>query len=250
VYNHGGYGTPSFFYPLRFWFCENFNSALPLVALTLHDVEIRIYWSVNMRTTNKDYYSSDLNVSYSDPAPASSIVNFEVYSQNVYLDVEERKFMSKKTHELLITQVQKNNPSRTLVMDLVFNHPVKFLCASAGTVSTVTPDNTNALTSYQNKIIIKINGVDLGEYKYACPHYTQVPSYYHVPYSYSNSSSYFILPFCLDASRFQPTGSLNFSRIDSFKILSQSVPFTSTLYGVNYNIFKIKDGMGGLMYSN
>ena len=250
VYNHGGYGTPSFFYPLRFWFCENFNSILPIVALRYHDIEIRIYWSVNMRSTNRDYYTSDLNVAYSDPAPASSVVNFEVYTHNVYLDVEERKFMANKTHDLLITQVQKTNPPMSLVATLLFSHPVKFICATSGTVSTVTPGNTNALTSYQNKIVIQVNGVDLADYKFACPHFTQIPSYYHVPYSYSNSSSYFMLPFCLDTAKFQPTGTLNFSRLDSFKITSQSTPITSTIYGVNYNIFRIKDGMGGLMYSH
>jgi len=41
------------FYPLRFSFCENAQSALPLVALQYHDVEIRISW--NTVVAAKDY---------------------------------------------------------------------------------------------------------------------------------------------------------------------------------------------------
>jgi hypothetical protein len=95
-----------------------------------------------------------------------------------------------------------------------------------------------------------VNGTDLADYKYATPHFTQAPSYYYVPFSGSNLSSYFIVPFCLDTSKLQPTGTLNFSRLDSFRIVSQSLNITNTVYGVNYNILKIQNGMGGLMYSN
>jgi hypothetical protein len=97
---------------------------------------------------------------------------------------------------------------------------------------------------------MQINGTDLADFKYACPHFTQVPTYYHVPNASTNASSYFVLPFCLDTSKFQPTGSLNFSRLDSFRIVSQNDNITRNVYGVNYNILRIQNGMGGLMYSN
>ena len=244
ISNHGGYGTPSFFYPLRFWFCEQFSSALPLIALQYHDIELRIYWSSNL---NSPIASSSGVV---DPAPPNAIINFDLYMQNVYLDASERKLMTEKKHELLITQVQYMNPTNKKNMPLSFNHPIKFICSSAGTVSSQTASNVNALTSYQNQIIIQINGVDIGDYKYACPNFTQTPTFYHTPFSSSNSCSFFIMPFCLDTAKFQPTGTLNFSRLDSFVIVSQSQDITTTVYGVNYNILKIENGMGGLMYSN
>ena len=43
---HGGLGSQSFFYPLRFFFCESWQSSLPLVALQYHDVELKIIWSM------------------------------------------------------------------------------------------------------------------------------------------------------------------------------------------------------------
>jgi len=48
----------------------------------------------------------------------------------------------------------------------------------------------------------------------------------------------------------QPTGSLNFSRLDSARIVSETASFKDTIYAVNYNILRIENGMGGLMYSN
>lgn len=247
---HGGAGTASLFYPLRFWFCENFQSALPLVALQYHEVEIRIYWSKDMNSDVAEYLDADGNVVLTDPTPPSSIIIWDVYAQNIFLDTQERQGLTKKTHNILITQVQSMNPTNTPVMDIVFNHPVKFICATAGVLQTVTLSSVNALTSFQNQIVIQINGSDIGDYRYASPHFTQVPSYYHAPYSSENSFSFFLIPFCLETSKFQPNGSLNFSRIDSFRIVSKSKPITSVVYGVNYNILRIQNGMGGLMYSN
>ncbi len=249
---HGGYGTPSLFYPLRFWFCENFQSALPLVALQYHDVEIRIYWSKDMNSSVAGNFDTngDEVVDVRDLNPPSSIIIWDVYAQNIFLDTQERKAVSEKPHNFLITQVQSMNPTNTPIMDIVFNHPVKYICATSGFLQSATASNVNALTSYQNQLVLQINGSDIGDYRYAAPHFTQVPSYYHVPYGSDNSFSYFIVPFCLETSKFQPNGSLNFSRIDSFRIVSKSMPIKSIVYGVNYNILRVQNGMGGLMYSN
>ena len=37
-------GTSYRFYPLRFAFCENWQTAIPLISLQYHDVELRITW--------------------------------------------------------------------------------------------------------------------------------------------------------------------------------------------------------------
>ena len=241
-YNHGGFGKSSFFYPLRFWFCENTQCALPLVALQYHDVEVRIYWSTNLLSSVADP---------ADPFAPSRIVNFELYTQYIYLDDNERKYMTDKTHNMLITQVQYINPTNTKNMPIVFNHPIKYLCATNGTsTSSNVGSSSVALTSNTNMIIVQINGTDISDYKYACPHFTSAPAFYNVPFSGSNTDSYFLMPFCIDTSKFQPTGSLNFSRLDSVRIVSQSQNIGTTIYGVNYNILKIQNGMGGLMYSN
>tara|TARA_B000000475_G_scaffold149209_1_gene120177 strand:- start:262 stop:432 length:171 start_codon:yes stop_codon:yes gene_type:complete len=52
----------------------------------------------------------------------------------------------------------------------------------------------------------------------------------------------------------QPSGSLNFSRIDNAKLnLTGTTTREGTIvraYTVNYNILKIKDGMGGVAFAN
>ena len=206
--------TASTFYPLRFFFCENWQSALPLVALQYHDVEIRIYWGSDLHSTQ-----------------------YDVYANYTYLDTHERSAMTKGGIDMLVTQVQKMSASQSTFQELTFNHPIKFLLS----------EGTGGLTS-SAKVKLQINGVDVSTEKPATPHFTKVTSYYHSPNS-SGTLNNFMYPFCLDTSKLQPTGTLNFSRLDSARIVSTGT-ITSDVYAVNYNILRIESGMGGLRYSN
>ena len=100
-----------------------------------------------------------------------------------------------------------------------------------------------------NTVRLQANGNDITDDNLAIPFFTAVPSYYHTDFSVSNSENMFFYPFCLNASRFQPSGTLNFSRLDSFRILC-SQPINRDIYAVNYNILKIENGIGGVMYAN
>ena len=79
--------APETIFPLRFWFCENFQSALPLVSLQYHDVEIRITWSF---------------------VPTMGKVT-ECFADFIYLDTDERQALANSPQEHLIYQVQKAN---------------------------------------------------------------------------------------------------------------------------------------------
>src|SRR6056300_366640 len=94
---------PTQFYPLRFSFCENAQSALPLVALQYHDVELRISWGT------------------------LTVTDYEVHAQFVYLDTDERTAISSTPQNMLITQTQQAIASGSTVQELNYNHPVKFL---------------------------------------------------------------------------------------------------------------------------
>ena len=215
---HPGVSARSYFYPLRFFFCEGPQCALPLVALNYHNVELRIYWG-----------------------PLASDYNFEMYANYYYLDNEERGNIATRTHDLLITQVQKNIPGGETTQDLIFNHPVKYIASSDTTTD-------GALTSPTNKIKLVINGVELTNYKWGKPHFIDVMSYYHT--NFVTSPDFFLYSFCLMTSSLQPTGTLNFSRIESAKIMSETLPISDTIYAVNYNILRIQNGMAGLLYAN
>ena len=239
------------FYPLRFSFCENTQSALPLIALQYHDVELRITWGSDLQSAK-----------------------FEVYAQFVHLDTDERTALSSMPQNMVITQTQKAIASGSKVQELNFNHPIKCLAAADGSALTIASDT--------NKMKLQINGTDVTDFKYVDPHYTAITSYYHTVGSkpitslsttaseltsnalsnlnaqtYTSTLSatgendkFFLYPFCLDTSKLQPTGSLNFSRLDSARLVNDTANSEDDIYAVNYNVLRIENGMGGLMYSN
>jgi len=215
---HGGIGSSSFFYPLRFFFCESWQTSLPIVAIQNHDVELKIKWSSSLN----ENYSCHLNARYA------------------YLDEDEKVKVALSEHNMLIFQVQKNKPMYQTVQELTFNHPVKFLASS-------NVSGSNNLVSRVNKVKIQVNGSDIDDYKVSVPYYTSVPCYYNTEFSASNSEGMFVYPFCISTCRYQPTGTLNFSRIDSCTIhCTENID--RAIYAVNYNILKIKDGMARVMY--
>jgi hypothetical protein len=207
-------------YPLRFSFCENAQSALPLIALQYHDVEIRISWNT------------------------VSATDYEVHAQFVYLDTDERTALSSAPQNMLITQTQQSIASGNTLQELNYNHPIKFIAAhkAAGAAVGMAAGNVK----------LQINGTDVGDAKKANPHYTSTSLYYHTPFSTLDSSvaTHFMYPFCLETAKLQPTGTLNFSRVDSARLVTDAGTFDTDMYGVNYNILRIENGMAGLMYSN
>jgi len=62
-----------------------------------------------------------------------------------------------------------------------------------------------------------------------------------------------VYSFALKPEEHQPSGTCNFSRIDTAKLdISDTSGMTTddTIYAVNYNVLRIMSGMGGLAYSN
>ena len=213
--------SASKFYPLRFSFCENWQSALPLISLQYHDVELRVTWGTE--------------------AAASK---WEVYANYAYLDTQEREVFASQPQNMIMTQVQKAISSNSKIQELNFNHPVKYI--AAGDASAVTMVSTAG-----NKLKLQINGTDVADYKFADPNFTTVPLYYHTSHGTATpGTKLFFYPFCLDAGKLQPTGSLNFSRLDSARIINDTANCDKDIYAVNYNVLRIENGMGGLLYSN
>jgi len=225
LYNIDGSTRPTF-YPLLFWFCEHYQAALPLVCLQYHDVEVRITW-----------------------ATVSAGTSYEMWAKFIYLDTQEREELVKTPQMMLIYQNQKAIQSGTKTQELNFNHPIKFLASTSNLFDSLTTTTS---------IRLQINGVDIGDAKPMDPHFTRAPYYYHTDTDYTNypeksaSAHQFLYPFCLNTNKLQPTGSLNFSRLDSVRLITDSANGFNQcpVYGVNYNILKIQNGMGGLLYAN
>lgn len=208
------------FYPLRFSFCENWSSALPLVALQYHDVEIRIYWETKGAHT------------------------YDVYANYIFLDTDERETLASNPMNMLLTQVQEAVGSDSKIQELSFNHPMKYLACAGASSNLVT-------SSSSNKVKLQINGTDITDFKNSYINHGLASNYYFTSQS-DASPSVFIYPFCLDTAKIQPSGTLNFSRLDSVRLITdaKNIGSGSKIYGVNYNVLAIKNGMGGLMYAN
>ena len=219
---YGG-STNERFYPLRFAFCENWQTALPLIALQYHDVELRITWGA---------------------AAADSSKKWDVYANYAFLDTQEREVFASQPQNMLITQVQKAVASGSKIQELNFNHPVKYITSADSSALTILNDN--------NKLKLQINGTDVADYKFADPNFSHVPLYYHTTNASKPATlkTLFFYPFCLDAAKLQPTGTLNFSRLDSARIINDNQNVGKDIYAVNYNVLRIENGMGGLLYSN
>ena len=233
------------FVPLNFWFCRNPGLALPLIALQYHEVKVVL--------------DHKFNTVFS----AGTQTN-KLWADYIYLDTDERRRFAQVSHEYLIEQVQEQTLSTDNTQTLNFNHPVKELIWTATGSSTVGDAKWTELiqpnaigTNYH----LKLNGHDrfaARDSKYFSR--TQVWQYHTGPGGLNSNvstpsgnlnDSICVYSFALKPEEHQPSGTCNFSRIDSAQIVATNV-FSSNavMFAVNYNVLRIMSGMGGLAYSN
>lgn len=250
-----GYDKNSF-YALKFFFCKDWQSALPLVALQYHDIEIRITWGT-------------LDGTASPSSTAFSDLQYIVWSNFIYLDQGERDYFAKTQQDMLITQVQRQFVAPSSTMELAFAHPVKYLAFQSNNYATVYAGAATAAADLQFKT--QVNGSDIGDSRHLIQ-WVDTNQYYHTQFGYAPTltsvSNVAIIPYCLDTSKLQPTGTLNFSRIDTYRLITPStitmnnivrnsvttfggaVNTSVFVYAVNYNVLRIQNGMGALLYSS
>jgi hypothetical protein len=264
-----GNGKPSLptvvYIPLYFFFTKNPGAALPLIALQYHEVKINIMW-------NDPVLISGTRASSGVTGP----VQAAVYIDYIYLDVEERRRMAQQSHEYLIEQTQFNEDkgisSYNNRIDLTFNHPVKELvwvvqperytnCKLPSAPTPLTPFKYDQDAVYEQWL--QINGQDRLDHRYG-NYFTHTQRFQHhtgtgvintaTPGLYSYS-------FALRPEEHQPSGTCNFSRIDTATIVmnisggvtvdeATDATWSVRVYAVNYNILRIMSGMAGLAYSN
>ena len=246
--------TANLYVPLRFWFCRHVGLSLPLIALQYHEVNVNVTFSGAYSTIIKAATEPQLWVNY------------------IYLDTDERRRFAQVSHEYLIEQVQTQEfswraPSGNQTFKLNFNHPVKELiwAATKGPLQTsgwgVTAD-TNAgsfdnFATADTTMKLRLNGHD----RFASQdvdYFTRYqPMEYHENLCRSvNMDQIGVYSFALKPEEHQPSGTCNFSRIDSaeFELTKaangSSTNITLQMYAINYNVLRIMSGMGGLAYSN
>jgi len=269
------------FIPLLFWFCRNPGLAIPIIALQYHEIRLKItfekFENLVVGVTGGDYQPVVLNGSI------PQFVSFQMFNTYYYLDTTERRKFAQNPHEYLIEQVQSQSGNVQTLTDenlirLNLNHPTKELIwvfnrngtnappcdFSIGT--NIIPNGTASQFAPLYSFYLNLNGTDRfkerpGEYfrlVQTYDHHTRNPNGYIYCYS-----------FALRPEEHQPSGTCNFSRIDSAQMVFylrnsitgpgnlDSTPqenYTElpnyTLYAPSYNILRILSGMAGLSYSN
>ena len=243
--------------PLRFWFNRNPGLALPLIALQYHEVKIKITFEqlINLLTI------TDL-----------SLLNGRLFVQYIYLDTDERRRFAQVSHEYLIEQLQFQKGGQSKSFDLNFNHPIKELIWGGSNVSFSSPNNntgdgdthtilrgsnlrcdkTTMRPSIDNSWKIVLNGHDRLAFRHST-YFTrqQIYDYHTGSGSVCDSDCIAVYSFALKPEEHQPSGTCNFSRIDTAELISQAQTSGNiNIYAINYNVLRIMSGMGGLAYSN
>jgi hypothetical protein len=286
--SNGGRDSAGFtlYIPLNFFYTRNPGAALPLIALQYHEVKINIEWN------DAKFIAGNFNNAKLLKAP----IQAAVYIDYIYLDTEERRRMAQQSHEYLIEQTQYNEEkgitSVNNRIDLTFNHPVKEL------VWVVQPEyytNCNLATAkelsrlqpftYDGEVIkeqwLQINGQDRLDRRPGT-YYNKVQPYQHHTGAFNvvrggesdfekqRQPGAYMYSFALRPEEHQPSGTCNFSRIDTATlvlsvngqwwdaqndsveniVIGEDDPWNVRVYAVNYNILRVMSGMGGLAYSN
>ena len=264
--------------PLDFWFNSNPGLYLPLVALQFHDVKI----TLKLNSLNTILLNTNV-------IKTIDIVELNMSCDYIYLDQEERQLFAKSSHEYLIEQHQllpeSSSNSDNVIIPLNFNHPIKQIIWTLH--QSQLTKKLGLLWSGQNNRIntakIQINGIDRfsekpGYYFQTLQKYihssgidlhkvfTEFSAIFKNTFNNIDDTLFpnasldpFCYNFCLNNNNYQPSGSCNFSRLDNAVLtftLNKNIPnklidpIYIKVYGVNYNILKISNGMGGVLYSN
>lgn len=195
-------------------------------------------------------------------------LQFQCWSNFVYLDQGERDHFAKAPQDLLITQVQRVVLGTNPIQELALAQPVKFLAFPSVNYQQIYANGAGSATALNYQLKTQVNGVDVGDSR-SLIHWTEVPQYFNTPYGYVHNNTVAnvaIISYCLDTSKLQPTGTLNFSRLDTYRLvvpptlvggvgalyntnLTSAYP-TPFLYAVGFNVLRIQNGLGGLLYSS
>lgn len=279
--------------PLLFSFCRHPGLCLPLIALQYHEVGINVeFQSFDKLFVTKDFTTGrkmgqGLSLLENQINPPT-LKKCDIWVDYVFLDNEERQIFAEEEHEYVIEQVQKAGELSITMpgthnLTLMANHPVKelvwFIQSECNQMGQYDMNGFNPIQS----CCLELNSHERfkerkGEYFNDIIPYEK---HGNIPPRGINCYS-----FALKPDDHQPSGTLNFSRIDQpilrfttynpylrekhigddyhnktgkSDIKGESGYYINSLfydtctlqvYARAYNILSVRSGMGGIKYSN
>ncbi|NBV77505.1 hypothetical protein EBR66_05060 [bacterium] len=241
------YGAMKLYIPLQFWFNKNPGLYLPLLAMQYNPIRINI----KLRDLASLIDNSDLSGSCASIQPKpTSIVDFQMWGDYIYLDTEERRRFVANTHEYLIEQIQYTprvaipEGINTQNIRMEFNHPLReiiwILRRDIMEIShewfnwgTTSLHEAGISRDMLQDATLQIDGYDRFD--------TRDSGYFRLvqPYQYHTATDVkqfiYLYSFALRPEEMQPSGSLNASRIDNMNLIVNLRPDTSEPVTLAYN---------------
>lgn len=247
--------------PLIFWFCTNPGLALPLVALQNTEVKLKIQLETEANL-----------ISNSDTLTPTAPLQLKLWVDYVFLDTDERRRFAQVSHEYLMTQLQFNNftvgtnETTSKRCELWFDHPVKELNWVIHTPNDELFDFDNTFTTAKfeldSRLIVPSRRPEYFLQIENYTHHQRVPRYDDItgsieitptttPATYYRRQKIYTYSFALTPENHQPSGSANFTRIDTAVLTMNGLADTQTIsvYATNYNILRFMAGAANLSFS-
>lgn len=248
-----------YYVPIPFYYTMTSGNALPLVSLQFHGVQIHVCFEDLSRCVQVSDCGV-LVVKCRDCQPLNAQdMGARLDTTYIYLDVAERDRFAVGSFEQLMTQLQVYTlctKSCQIRMQLNFNHPVIELIWA---VRRKCQDLCNNHFNYSGKwgrdpitaVHLRFNnlprftGREARYFRLVQPwqHHTDIPDSF--VYCYS---------FALHPEDPQPSGSVNFSRIDNVEFVCDiqrdlDEELQVIVFGRNWNVLRFRDGLGGLAFA-
>jgi hypothetical protein len=195
-----------------------------------------------------------------------SIITSYLVVNYIYLDNFERYNFLNNSHEYLIPVVQtlpeQIISSTNSTYKVPFINPIKFIVWRGILLSNISSNNQFNYSSYPyttekeyliNKNLLVINSINRMELN-SVQYYTNIPIYQCELMNKQFGLYYY--SFGLNPNDLQPSGSMNFSKIDDSYIqltmnslVNYQNPVSIRCYGIQYNLFRVANGLGGLGFN-
>ncbi len=231
--------------PLQFSFCRNPGLAIPIICISLHEIKIIIEFETAENIMGN--------------ADGISLLDCALWVDFICLDTEERRRFAKNPHEYLFEQLQyreykyTHDDNKYTKINMDFVNPVKEL------IWTCKEDNIlgNPCGSYNDKIesaVIRFNDRDrfsIQDKSYFID--VQQYKYHKHPARIKNSQYYYVYSFSLNPDEIQPSGTCNFSNLETIALLPHikcQTSLTIKVYAVSYNILQVMYGMADVVWEN
>lgn len=246
--------------PLPFYFTQNSGNALPLVSLQFHSLQVHVSFAPLQSLIQVSDCDVQVVKCGNNLPLTNNDMNAVLDTTYVYLDMEERDRFAVGSFQQLITQVQQFSTtanSGTITAQLNFNHPTLELIWAVQRQCQADANNTFDYSGAWGRDPIERAALSINNQ----PRFDREATYFRLvqPYQFHTNipkGFIYVYSFALHPESCQPSGSLNFSRIDNstfFVKIQPAIAQTNTIlimFARSWNVVRYREGLGGVLYAN